>query len=291
MTTLDVGRGCVDGAAASDARTRTFDALGHRFAVASEDARIIRMVEEAFGVLAVCHGPHGWYHVRRHGESVELRWMEEIVGRVNDGADALDLLRADVQHRAIARAGGTELLLRAGCVEVDGQALLVSGARCGVSTLLAALVIEGCTYLSDDASPVEIPSGKVRPFPQPLLLDDRSLDLLPEVTALRSGVDTTSGRRLVPMHSARTPKEHVARDVSIVLFPELDHSGLTMLRPVDRDDAVVRLAENAYNFPGQEQATIEAIHSLVRDAEAFAVVGDDPHISARAVMDALAVAD
>src|SRR4051812_22431009 len=201
MSTLDASRGHVDDAVASEARTGTFDALGHRFAVVSEDARIVGMVEDAFGILAVCHAPDGWYHVRRLGESVELRWMEESVGTVDDCANVLDLLRADVQHRAIATASGTELLLRAGCVEVEGRALLVSGARCGVSTLLAALVSEGCTYLSDDASPVEMQSGKVRPFPQPLLLDDRSLDLLPEVTALRSGVDTTRGRRLVPMHS------------------------------------------------------------------------------------------
>ena len=53
----------------------------------------------------------------------------------------------------------------------------------------------------------------------------------------------------------------------------------------------VRLAEHAYNFPGHEQEAIEAIHWLVRDANAFTVIGSDPHASARAVMDALAVAN
>ena len=60
------------------------------------------------------------------------------------------------------------------------------------------------------------------------------------------------------------------------------------MEPVESDDAVVRLAEHAYNFPGHEQDAIEAIHWLVRGADAYSVVGGDPHVAARAVMDTLA---
>ena len=64
--------------------------------------------------------------------------------------------------------------------------------------------------------------------------------------------------------------------------------GSRCLEPVESDDAVVRLAEHAYNFPGHEQDAIEAIHWLVRGADAYSVVGGDPHVAARAVMDTLA---
>jgi hypothetical protein len=93
------------------------------------------------------------------------------------------------------------------------------------------------------------------------------------------------------MRPAKPPLARVARDVSVVLFPERDASGITMLQPVDHDDAVVRLAEHAYNFPGREQDAIEAIHWLVRGANCLSVIGDDPHVSARAVMDRLAAAN
>ncbi len=293
MTTLDTGRGASGdsgGPGPTEACTGTFDALGHRFAVAGEDARTIALVEEAFAVLAVCAPPLGWYHLQRHADCVELTWNGKTVGTVTDCADALALLRSDVQRRAIA-AADTDLVLRAGSVECDGRALVLSGSTgCGVSTLLAALVSEGCRYLSDDAIPVELRTGMVRPFPQPVLLDDRSLDLLPEITALRSGVESTHGRRLVAMRSGRALAEPTSCTVSTVLFPELDDSGITMLDPVDPDDAVLRLAEHAYNFPGHEQEAIEAIDWLVRDANAFTVIGSDPHASARAVIDALALA-
>ena len=272
---------------ASDERTGTFDALGHRFAVTCTDPRIIALVEEAFDDLAVGGPPISRYHFRRHADCVHISWMGATVGIVTDRAGALSVLRAHVQQSAIA-AADADLVLRAGCVAFGERALVLSGDNgCGVSTLLAALVSEGGTYLSDDAIPVELRSGRVRPFPQPVLLDDRSLDLLPEVAALRAGANSTTGRRLVVMGCAPTAPGRSSWDVAVVLFPEYDDSGVTLLRPVDPDDAVVRLAEHAYNFPGREAEAIEAIDWLVRDAATFAVVGSDPRSGARAVIDAL----
>lgn len=292
MTTLERDREH-DEDEASDAfvRTGTFDALGHRFGVACGDPRMVALVDEAFGVLAACGPPMGWYRVERGADAIHVSWMGAAVGAVTTAADALTLVRADVQRRAIC-AADSDLVLRAGCAEIDGRTFLVSGdAGCGVSTIIAALVAAGCTYLSDDAMPVDVRSGRVRPFPQPLLLDDRSLDLIPEVIPLRSGLDTTSGRRLVAPRRTGHPAEDTRRAVSIVLFPERDDSGITMLRPVDPDDAVVRLAEHAYNFPGHETEAIEAIHRLLSDARSFALVGGDPHASAQAVLETFALED
>ena len=239
-------------------------------------------------MLAVCGPPLGWYRIRRDVDRVVVGWQDTVLGAVTDCAEVLSLVRAHVQRSAIA-AADSDLVLRAGGVEFDGRTILISGeAKCGVSTLLAALVAEGCTYLSDDAIPVEMRSGKVRPFLQPLLVDDHSLDLVPEVGPLRSGFDIRHGRRLVAMRPVRSAPDCAPRDVSVMLFPEPDDSGITVLEPVESDDAVVRLAEHAYNFPGHEQDAIEAIHWLVRGADAYSVVGGDPHVAARAVMDTLA---
>jgi hypothetical protein len=292
MTTLERGREHDEDATPANVvvRTGTFDALGHRFGVACDDPRTAALVDEAFGVLAVSGPPIGWYEVEHRADAIHVTWMESMVGAVATPADALILLRTHVQQRAIS-AADSDVVLRAGCAEIGGRTLVMSGdTGCGVSTLLAALVAAGGTYLSDDAIPVEVRSGRVRPFPQPLLLDDRSLDLLPEVVPLRSGLDTTGRRRLVALRHSGTTVQDVPRAVSIVLFPERDDSGVAMLNPVDPDDAVVRLAEHAYNFPGHETEAIEALNWLVSDARAFELVGGDPHASAQAVLDAFAVA-
>jgi hypothetical protein len=291
MTTLDTERGQYDaggGPAHADVRTGTFDALGHRFAVVSKDVRTVALVEAAFASLAVCSEPLGWYRLQRDADCIVVRWRDARIGVVASTADALTLLRDHVEQRAIA-AADSDLVLRGGCVEIDGRVVMLSGeAGCGVSTLLAALVATGGTYLSDDAIPVEVRSGRVRPFPQPLLLDDRSLDLLPEVSSLRSGLDTKSGRRLVTLRGADATTREDPRTVSVVLFPERDDSGIAIVRPVAHDDAVMRLAERSYNFPGHERDAMEAIHWLVGSSQSYAVVGGDPHCAAHAVLASMA---
>jgi hypothetical protein len=277
MTTLELGPGQrSEHDDPVEPCTGTFDALGHRFAVATEDLRVVALVESAFSVLAAGGKPTGWYRARRHAEAVELRWEEELVGTATDAADLLSLLRAHVQKSAIA-AAEDDLVLRAGCVEHDGRVVLVSGARRGVSTLVAALVAEGCTDLGDGAIPVELRSGRVRPFLPPVPLDDRALDLLPEVSPLRSGRDSVGAPEA----------NHASRDVAFVVFPERDDSRIAMLHGLDRDDTIVRLVEHSYNFPGREQQAIEAVHWLVRGADAYVVTGGDPRGAARAVLDDL----
>src|SRR6478752_1423930 len=137
MTTLDADRMHVDDLGAPDLCTSTFDALGHRFAVACDDARTASLVEEAFSVFAVSRPPLGRYEVRRDVDRIHLRWMDHSIGELAEPAQVLPRLRSHVQRKAIA-AADADLVLRAGCAELDGRAVVLSGAHgSGVSTLLA----------------------------------------------------------------------------------------------------------------------------------------------------------
>jgi hypothetical protein len=78
--------------------------------------------------------------------------------------------------------------------------------------------------------------------------------------------------------------------VYVGVLPRDEGSGIANQRPVGGGEAVVRLVENAYNFPGHERDAIEAIDWLVRGARSFAVTGGDPHSSARAVIGQLDLA-
>lgn len=268
---------------AGDARTGSFDALGHVFAVECPDASLALLLEEAFASLAVTEQPCGWYRVCRHHEHYELRWFDEVVVANTDRAGVLAWLQWDVNRRAVA-AADADLVLHAGCVSRDGQAVLVSGVSgCGKSTLVAALSILGFDYLTDEAVPVDLATGCVSPYPRPMALDDHSLDLLPEIAAIRTHPGERSHKRLVAMQAVRTD---TPPEVVMVLFPQRDPSGLTLLEPVSRGDAVVRLAENAFNFPRHGRTAIDALAQLVRDADPYVVVGDDPRAAASVVADA-----
>jgi hypothetical protein len=270
------------------AQTGSFDALGHVFAVSCGDAALAMHLEETFAALAVPGEPTGWYRVRGHGDRFGLTWRGENVVACTNGASVLASLHWDVNRRAVA-AADTDLVLNAGCVVRDGRAIVVSGPPgCGKSTLAAALVAHRCDYLNDEAVPVDIARGQVRPFPRPLLLDDHSLDLLPEIPALRSAFSGGNHKRTVVIKPRPDLLEHQPLDVAMVLFPEREPSAVTQLRPMTRGDAIVRLAEHAFNFPNHQQDAINALTLMMQNADAYRVVGDDPRAATSAALDALA---
>ncbi len=268
-------------------RTGSFDALGHVFSVRCDDPAFGLLVEAAFHALAVTAEPDGGYELRSHHGQSELTWADEIVAQNTDRASAFGWLRWDVNRRAVASADA-EVVLHAGCVAQDDHAIVISGAAgCGKSTLVAALTSEGLEYLTDEALPVDVCTGQVRAFPLPMALDDHSLDLLPEIAALPSPPDTVFHKRVVPLHPACPLLEHSTFDVAMVLFPERDASGLTILEPVGRGEAVLRLGEQCFNFPNHGRSAIDALALLAQGAVAYRVMGDDPRATASAVVDTL----
>jgi hypothetical protein len=273
-----------------DARTGAFDALGHRFAVRSDDPSVVLLLEQAFAALAASGDPTGWYDLRHRGDAYELSWSGRTVVAGVDRVGALGALQWDIDRRAVA-AAGAELVLHAGCVAHDGVAVLVGGPpRCGKSTLVAALVAHGFEYLTDVAVPVDLGGHGVRAFPRPMTLDDDALDLLPEIAALRASIAHDPERRLVAPPLAPST-EHERFQVALVVFPEHDPSGLTLWEPMNRGDAVVRLAEDAFNFPSHGRDAIDALTMLLQEAPAYQIVGNDPRAAVHAVVEALANRD
>src|SRR5207302_7402643 len=128
----------------------------------------------------------------------------------------------------------------------------------GKSTLVAALVALGLDYLTDEAVPVGLKDGRVRAFPRPMALDDHSLELLPEVIPLRLPRSEVDQKRVIAVRCSSTVVDVRPFEVALVVFPERDDSGLTLLQPISRGDAIVRLAENAFNFPSHGRHGIDA---------------------------------
>jgi hypothetical protein len=275
-------------ASESPARTGSFDALGHVFAISCTDLAFAALIETAFAALAVPGDPAGWYWIRGHGERFDLTWQGETVISNTDRASVLAWLHWDVNRRAVV-AADADLVLHAGCVARDGRAIVISGASgSGKSTLVAAFVAQHCDYVTDEALPLELATGHVRSYPRPLALDDLSLDLLPEITPLRSPLDHATRKRLVVIKPGPEVRDHSVLEVAMVLFPERDDSGLTVMEPLSRGDAIIRLAENAFNFPNHEQDAMHALTLMVDNADPYRIVGDDPRTAASAALEALA---
>ena len=268
-------------------RIGSFDALGHVFAVSSDDEALGLLVDQAFAALAVGTETDRRYRVRNRNGHFDLRWLDEPVVERTDRPGVLAWLQWDVNRRAV-QAADADLVLHAGCVALRRRAVVISGrSGCGKSTLVAALAGAGLEYLTDEAVPVDLTTGQVRVYPRPMALDDHSLVLLPEIEPLRCSQVADSYKRVVAPLPGSVCSERVPLDVALVLFPERGVSAPTVLEPISTGDAIVRLAENSFNFPRHGRDAIDALALLVQGAPSYRVVGDDLRTTVSAVSVAL----
>lgn len=114
---------------------------------------------------------------------------------VFSGPDSDVALNAfDAQLRLlIATRAPDHVFVHAGCVAVDGRALVLPGRSfSGKSTLVAALLREGADYLSDEFA-VLCPDGTVLAYPRPISLRATRSQPASEVDADRLGATVEPG--------------------------------------------------------------------------------------------------
>jgi hypothetical protein len=270
------------------AQSSAFDALGHVFAVDSEDRSLADLVERSFSLLSADQEPSSWYSVRKDGPTLRVTWQGEPVATGVDRMVAYSSLLAHVNRRAVA-AADDDLLLRAGCVMRDSDVVLVSGARgSGKSTLVAALVARGFDYLADEVVAVDLSTALIRPFTRPLWLDDHAFDLLPEVVAIRTARSAgDASMHVVDLDRARVSARWSRVATTMIVFPECDGSGITALGAMPSGNAVVRLAEESFNLLNHGVAAFDTLERLTRSAPSFRLISDDPHAAADVIVETL----
>jgi hypothetical protein len=268
--------------------TRRFDALGHDFAVRSNQLELVQAIDRAYASLACPGAPRTCYHLERSAtDEYGVEWNGTTVIDGVDVASALAWLQWDINRRAVT-AADRHLVLHAACAQVDGRSVLIAGpSGAGKSTLVAALVGQGCQYITDEAVPIDLDTGTIVPYPKPLALDDRSLGMLPTyaVQAREGSAWGTNPKRLVPAATSVA----TAVPVTLIVFPERDDSGLTVLDPMPRGEALFRLADQAFNLSAHGAAGLEALARIIRSSTTYRLLSSDPVVAAKAVLDAVSL--
>lgn len=200
-----------------------------------------------------------------------------------DGARVRDAMRrqelAPAVHREalLAAYASTDCLagIHAGAVRNEYGCLLLPGAPgSGKSTLTAALVAEGFTYLSDDLALIVRDTHVIRPAPVSIGLKRGSWAVLahafPGVEALSTYCqeDGTEVRYLAP------PKTQLPSDsgspAALVVFPTYEPQGPTELTRISAAKALYRLAEAGYAIRGQlEPRVVEDLIAWITPLECY----------------------
>jgi len=143
------------------------------------------------------------------------------------------------------------LAFHAGAVCLEGNGIaLPAPSGSGKSTLVAALVIAGASYLSDEMA--LLAGGMLEPFPRALSLKRGSLVLLGDIERrLPAALDDPYLDECFVAPDDLRPGAIGSRcPLRLVVFPSYESGVPTVLEPMRRAAGVVELIGNSFNFVG-----------------------------------------
>lgn len=260
-------------------------ALEVPFRVRTQDPGIHEVVAWMFGGLM---GPTLPGHVDEYVVELDPSWPGAH-RLVRDGvvllsrsslASVLERLVWHVNHQALARTRGL-LLLHASAVESDGTVVVFPGdSGSGKTTMAAALAVEGCGYVTDEAVALDPASLLVHPYPKPLSIRAGSWPFVSSLAPPRHGSFPdafTDTWHASPMGTAGG----VGRPgvPGLLISPLYRREGPpARLREVTRAEMLARLVTGAFAGAtplGERAEHLRALLALVRGSDCLDLVYTD----------------
>ena len=180
----------------------------------------------------------------------------------------IDALVSDVTLLALARS--EQIAIHAGVASRAGRAVLLPAPPdSGKSTLTAALVMRGWSFLSDEVAALD-EDGRVHPFPRPLVLEPgamgalraRKRDLCPEW-------EPSARRNYVTCDDLRASSLGAASDVAAIVMPRFIPGATADLRPASRAQTLKLLTEQCFNLPRFGSVGFRSLGRLVERVDCF----------------------
>lgn len=228
-------------------------ALEATFLVSGPDADLERRLSQAFRGLA-WNGSTG--HALTVGDpgdpggQIGLALDGRPVGSASTFEDLVDGVLG-VLNRAAIEESGRYLLLHASSVELDRQAVVLPApSGSGKSTLAAELVAGGFGYVADEIVAIDTATGRVVPYPKPLVLQGPAGG--PEVRVLDPAEDPAP------------------RPIAVIVSPKFGPIPGPLER-LGRAEALVLLAENAFNFHDHGAVALRLLAQVVRGCDTYTV--------------------
>jgi len=192
---------------------------------------------------------------------------------------------------------GFHLLLHAGVVELDGQAVILPAMPgSGKSTLTAALANRGFRLLSDEFGVVRFADGQLLPLLRPVALKNESIDLIarfapqaeigPRFPKTRKG---TVAHMAPDAHSI--DNRHVPASPALIVFPRYDPRVECAVEPEKRSRAFSRLTVNSFNYEMLGPAAFDAVTRLVASCRVYRLAYRDLDRAISAIRELLAGRD
>ena len=261
-------------------QTPRYRALDLAFSVRLMGDDLADYIEHIFSSLRAGRGasptePAHVYSVLDEGERYQRRYAVYFDGQpiVRTPSEPMALVYL-LWHlnRAVVEASNRWLLLHAAAAEHEGAAVVLPAPMdSGKTTLVAGLVVRGLGYLTDETVAIDLATRRVDPYPKPLSIELGSWETLP---SLRPQLDARFARfhdelwHVVP-DAIRPGAAAGPSTPRVVVTPRFESGARTAIEPMSRAEAVMMLAENAFNFASHKAAGLDALAAIVRNCECY----------------------
>ncbi|WP_421862774.1 HprK-related kinase A [Motiliproteus sp.] len=171
----------------------------------------------------------------------------------------------------------TFIVIHGAVLERNGCALVMPGnPGSGKSTLCAALSFrKQWRLLSDELTLYDANTNQITPNPRPIALKDGSIDVVgrfhPRLSFTEQIHDTHKGSISYLLPESESLKRRMDNaEPSVLLFPRYDREadGCSLM-PIDRAVAMMRLAEQTFNYSILGQTAFTGLNRFVRNSRCF----------------------
>lgn len=146
------------------------------------------------------------------------------------------------------------LVMHAAVVEKQGKVIVLPGEPgAGKSTLSTALVGAGWSLFSDELTLIRLSDSNVLPNPRPISLKNQSIGIvgkrLPDLYLSPPVLDTVKGAvALLDTGAVKYNVQSYFAEPELLIFPRLNLGGETILKPLSKAEALIRFAEQGFNY-------------------------------------------
>lgn len=270
----------------------TFAALSWRFRLSCEPPPLAAHLTSVLGSLrceptdvaadyAIARPPSSPARLFLNGELLLESWAS---------VDVLSYLLWHINAAATERT--TEhVLLHAAAAEAHGRAvILCAPMEAGKTTLVAALVLAGLRYLTDEAVAIRPLDGAIVPFPKALSVDPGSWLLLPE---LKPHASTVEAQQLlaqqwqVPPQMIRDDAVSSGAVPAVIVLPQYVAGAATSLEPITPGTALVEVLQQTFHVERQRARDMSVLAAVLQGCTCYRLRSGDLGESRDLVLSAL----
>lgn len=171
-------------------------------------------------------------------------------------------------------------IVHAATVEKSGRAVILPGAPgSGKSTLCAAMVCQGWRLLSDEMALISLDAGLLRPFPRPISLKNKSIDIIRAYSQNAIFGDVVADTAKGTVAHMRAPRSSIDAGKTsarphIIAFPTYKCGAPAHTTQMSKGLAMMRLIENCFNYPVLGPEGFTALADMIEQCECLAIEYD-----------------